>query len=316
MKISVITCTYNPNVGRLKRVFEALIGQTLEKAVWEYLIIDNNSSERWQERVDLSWHPSLRVVAESRQGLTPARLRGIAEARGDILVFVDDDCVLDEGYLERVLDIFEKKDFMGMVGGYGRAEYEVPPPAWMMASLRAYHLDMTPPPPGYELLYARTKPHFGPWFPAGGGMSVRREIASQYARSIQSDAIALAFDRTGDILAGAGDLDMGISAMDQGYAIGKAAGLRFTHMVPAFRVELKYMLKLLYMSQYSTERLLVYRGWEQSLTYEPPTAWQKLTRSLGRLRRYPPEERCWQALARGRYDGLASAPLDPRFCGK
>lgn len=315
MRLSVVTCTYNPDERHLRRVFEALAAQTLEKTAWEYVIIDNNSSERWQDRFDLSWHPSLRMVTESRQGLTPARLRGIAETCGDILVFVDDDCVLDANYLEHVLDVFEKNVFMGMVGGYGRAEYEVPPPSWMMASLRAYHLDMTPPPPGYDLLYARTKPQFGPWFPAGGGMSVRRNIATQYAAAIQSDAIALAFDRTGEMLAGAGDLDLGISTMDQGYAIGKSANLRFTHLVPAFRVEIKYMLRLLYMSQYSTERLLVYRGWKEPLPYRKPTWWQKTRRALRMFRAYSEEERCWQALARGRFDGLANAPLDTYYCG-
>ena len=38
-----------------------------------------------------------------RLGLTPARLRGIRESRGELLVFVDDDNVLERDYLEVAL---------------------------------------------------------------------------------------------------------------------------------------------------------------------------------------------------------------------
>jgi GT2 family glycosyltransferase len=50
-----------------------------------------------QLRRRLARHPSswLRVVAESALGLNIKRNRGIAEARGELLLFTDDDCVPD-----------------------------------------------------------------------------------------------------------------------------------------------------------------------------------------------------------------------------
>ena len=50
-----------------------------------------------------------------RFGLTYARLRGIKEASGDLLVFVDDDNVLDPDYLETVQRVAEEKPFLGVL---------------------------------------------------------------------------------------------------------------------------------------------------------------------------------------------------------
>ena len=54
---------------------------------------------------DLSWHPHARHIREDELGLTPTRLRGIAEAEGDLLVFIDDDNILTPDYLERAAAI-------------------------------------------------------------------------------------------------------------------------------------------------------------------------------------------------------------------
>ena len=105
VQISVITCSHNPRADYLAQVIEALKHQSLDKGLWEYLLIDNASDEALQARVDLSWQANARHIREEKLGLTHARLRGIRESRGEILVFVDDDNVLDSDYLEQVVDI-------------------------------------------------------------------------------------------------------------------------------------------------------------------------------------------------------------------
>ena len=45
MKISAIICTHNPRPHYLRRVLEALERQTLAKAEWELLLIDNASTK-------------------------------------------------------------------------------------------------------------------------------------------------------------------------------------------------------------------------------------------------------------------------------
>ena len=176
MTLSAIICAHNPDAKRLDRVCRALASQTLPQSEWEVVLVDNASAPELADDL-MAWHSAGRVLREATVVLTHARLKGIAEAQGDILVFVDDDCLLEPDYLAQTLDLFRKNPFMGMAGGYGRAEYEVPPPSWMTPSLRQYHLDMRPPPFGQSLIYARVQPHLGPWFPIGAGMAIRRHLA-------------------------------------------------------------------------------------------------------------------------------------------
>src|SRR5262249_19878462 len=116
-----------PREDYLRRALEALRSQTLPFADWEFLLIDNGSCERLAPRIDLSWHPGGRHIREEELGLTPARLRGIAEAKGDLLIFVDDDNVLWHDYLETALRISVTHPHLGAFGGSIEAEFEVEP---------------------------------------------------------------------------------------------------------------------------------------------------------------------------------------------
>src|SRR6266550_1021940 len=129
-QISVVTCSHNPRSDYLEQVIEALKSQTLDKQDWEYLLIDNASDEPLTQRVNLSWQPNARHVREEKLGLTHARLCGISEARGDILVFVDDDNVLDADYLQQALRIADEWSILGAFGGQVRASFEEMPADW------------------------------------------------------------------------------------------------------------------------------------------------------------------------------------------
>src|SRR5271168_5062239 len=99
MNLSVIICSHNPRPDYLQRTLDGLKSQTLPKQQWELLLVDNRSKDRLSERWDLSWHPYGRHVREEELGLTAAMLTGIREARGRILIVVDDDNVLASDYL-------------------------------------------------------------------------------------------------------------------------------------------------------------------------------------------------------------------------
>ena len=117
-------------------------------------------------------------------------IRGIDESRGEYLVFVDDDCLLASAYLEEVFQIFCAHSFLGCVGGYGRAEYEEEPPAWMNKTLRSYHLDMYPREFGHSLQYARIQSKHGPVRPRRR-FGCSEKLASSYAESIKQDQLRL-----------------------------------------------------------------------------------------------------------------------------
>lgn len=106
--VSVVLPTRNPDYSRLRRTLRGLQLQSLPPTDWELIVVDNASNTRL-EAADLEeFLPRVRTTwrLETEIGLTPARLGGINEARGDIIVFVDDDNVLERNYLNAVLRNF------------------------------------------------------------------------------------------------------------------------------------------------------------------------------------------------------------------
>jgi glycosyltransferase involved in cell wall biosynthesis len=63
---------------------------------------------------DISWHPRGRHVREDEIDVTAARMRGIRESSGDLLVFVDDDNVLAPDFLKRALLVLRRHPFLGI----------------------------------------------------------------------------------------------------------------------------------------------------------------------------------------------------------
>lgn len=97
---------------------KSLLGQNgLEKVSWELLLIDNNSSDTTPDVVkNFEAALPLRYVFEGAQGLSAARNRALQEFRGDILIFTDDDVVLDPSWLavyDNALNQFPEADYFG-----------------------------------------------------------------------------------------------------------------------------------------------------------------------------------------------------------
>ena len=119
LDLTAIVCTHNPSYDYLDETLGSIRTQAplSGEREWELLVIDNKSLDPITTRVDLSWHPNARVVREDRIGLTYARIRGFQEARGDILVYIDDDNVLNPNYLRVVVCAFDAQPKVGAVGG-------------------------------------------------------------------------------------------------------------------------------------------------------------------------------------------------------
>ena len=97
-------------------LFEALSMQTL--APDEVVVVDNNSRSSYAEVFDAyrSRLP-LRTFVEMTPGIPAARNRGIQEARNEIILFTDDDCVPQPRWLEKMLEPFYRDPHIGAVGG-------------------------------------------------------------------------------------------------------------------------------------------------------------------------------------------------------
>ncbi len=102
MKISVIIPAYNEE-RYLADCLESLLSARTA-AVAEIFVVDNASTDRTAEIA--SGFAGVRVLREPRKGTTHARQRGINEARGDVLAFVDADVRVPKGWFERIERVF------------------------------------------------------------------------------------------------------------------------------------------------------------------------------------------------------------------
>lgn len=92
--LSIVIATFN-RPAYLLRTLESLAGQTLPAQEFEILVVNNNSTDDTPAVFAgfARQHPELRLrmVAEPVQGISYARNRGVAEAEGECIVFIDDD---------------------------------------------------------------------------------------------------------------------------------------------------------------------------------------------------------------------------------
>ena len=235
MDISVIICTHNPREDYLPRVLEALKTQTLPKEQWELLLVDNASKKPLAGRVELAWHPNARHVREEKVGLTHARLRGIVESKGDVLVFVDDDNVLRADYLQTCLKLGTDYPWLGAWSGSCIPEFEMEPPAELRPWLGGLLIEKLATPVWAKLQRGTEA------LPPGAGMVVRRKVAGCYRELVLRDPVRQALGRSGKKLGGGEDADMALCGFDLGLGTGRFPELELTHLIPARRVTLEYL---------------------------------------------------------------------------
>ncbi len=296
--LSVILCTHNPRADYLARTLAGLGAQSLPSAEWELILIDNASRIPLSLSGALTGHPAARVVPEPELGLTAARLRGIAEARADLLLFVDDDNVLAPDYLTCALSFARPWPMLGVWGcGCYTPEWELTPPVEFAPYLACLAVHRAPRDrwSNQPFDYAAT--------PAGAGLCARTLVARDYADAVRRDPRRKLLGRTGGNLAGCEDFDLALAATDLGLGTGVFTGLALTHLMPRERVEESYLLRLIEGHARSTVILMALRD---SALRPPPGGPVSRVREW-RLRRTlsPVDLKIHDARRRGEHDAWA-----------
>jgi glycosyltransferase involved in cell wall biosynthesis len=261
--LSVVLCTHNPRQAVLFETLAALRRQQpLGDGGWELIIIDNASAQPLDGSIDLSGFERARIVREERLGLTHARLRGLAEASGDILVFVDDDNLLDETYLRSAAEAMSSDRTLGAIGGKSIARYEAPPPPWFSE----VNIDLACRDLGEMAQYAsweaversqRSYPHCAP---IGAGLVIRRDVFAAYASAAAANQARLGLGRRGADLASGEDNDIVMVVLEQGWRLAYLPGLRLEHVIPAGRLTRDYLAAYAYSTTRTWVRVLDVHG--------------------------------------------------------
>jgi glycosyltransferase involved in cell wall biosynthesis len=262
---------------------ETLLGlrkQSLAAGLWETLLVDN-ASTAFPSVGDYSESApeNLRLMTEARLGLTSARLAGIRAARGKTIVLVDDDNVLDPGYLAEVVRLFSRDAHLGAAGGKSRPAFESPPARWHSEFFPLLALrDLG----DSELIATSFRPEgaerneYPAFAPIGAGMAIRREAALAWAAAAEGDQKKRRLDRSGLELVSGGDNDIVMTLLERGWTVGYFPTLSLRHLIPAGRLDTGYLSRL---------NRAIQRSWVQVLELHGANPWGPIPRWTVPLRK-------------------------------
>ncbi len=176
MRFSVIFCTYN----REKYIYNAMKSiaeQDFSSQDYEIVLVNNNSTDSTESICNQFQkdypHIVFRYFLETNQGLSYARNRGVAESRGEILVFVDDDATAFDHYLSSIDILFKEHPSVRACGGPIQPVYEVTKPKWL-----SHYTEQLIGGALYE--GDSVKPFRNGRYPGGGNSAFRKEIFDIY----------------------------------------------------------------------------------------------------------------------------------------
>jgi GT2 family glycosyltransferase len=220
--ISVVVCT-RERPDSLRATLSSVL-RTVPAAL-EVLVVDNApTTDRTRALVAELADPRLRYVVEPVPGLSRARNRGIADARGAIVAFTDDDVVVDQAWLSGLERGFARASEVALVTGLvSTAELETPAQqmfessvAWS-SSCTARVWDLSTPPPG-DVLFPYTAGRFG----TGANFALKREAT----RAVGPFDEALG---AGTPTGGGEDLDMFLRVLLSGFQLAYEPGALVWH---------------------------------------------------------------------------------------
>lgn len=304
IQLSVVLPTHNPRPEVLQQVLEALRIQTLPLDAWELLLIDNASFSPLPWHL-VAWHPHGRVHHEPKLGLTHARLCGLTEASGNIIVWVDDDNLLNQNYLKAAAAVFQRASMLGAAGGVSVPEFLTLLPKWYepgLAPLGCRDL-------GNQEIWMRwdpEQPEYPSAAPIGAGLVIRRQAMQVWADAVAGDPDRQTLGRRGTALSSGEDNDINLTLLRAGWELAYLPQLRLTHVIPAERLTLRYQKRLARASFRDFVRVLDHHGirpWSAIPRWSMPL---RALRSWYRYRAWgsPAAQVRWSG-ALGQYEGRA-----------
>jgi glycosyltransferase involved in cell wall biosynthesis len=112
--VSVVVPFHNARENIIECV-ESLLNQNLPEKSYEIILVDNASSDDGTALLE-KFRDRITLIEEERRGASFARNKGISSAKGDIIAFIDSDCVANENWLKHIVDTFEAADAAAVAG--------------------------------------------------------------------------------------------------------------------------------------------------------------------------------------------------------
>src|SRR5689334_14945335 len=132
MLITVGICTFN-RAEKLRRTLDSLVAMRVPSDLaWEIVIVNNNSTDYTDDVIsEYVRRLPVRCELEPRHGKSNALNRAIDVAKGDYIVWIDDDVLVDAGWLTAYVEAFRRWPDAAIFGGRIIPRYEAPIAKWV-----------------------------------------------------------------------------------------------------------------------------------------------------------------------------------------
>lgn len=232
--ISFVVCTYN----RDKYIYQCLsnLAHNTTNYCWEIILVNNNSTDNTHTECErfakdfpgVDYH----YFIETTSGLSYARNRGMREAHGDWYVFLDDDSMVGQDYIEQLGQWLDRYPDTGAFGGAIQPFFEERTPAWLskwsMGFVSAIDL-------GNEVVpFAKGK------YPIGANMGISRQVINKIGDFNTS------LGRTKELLLGGEEKDIFARIRAAKYPIYYFPNITVKHCIPPRRTTYEFIQKLGY----------------------------------------------------------------------
>jgi glycosyltransferase involved in cell wall biosynthesis len=225
MRVTVAIPTYN-RAGLLRETLAGLARQDFPADDFEVLVIDNNSRDGTAAVVAAfaGARPAPRHVLERQQGLDHARNRALAEARGEIILFGDDDILVEPDWITRMVEPFagEAGAGIGAVGGEVVPVFPQGRPDW----IAEWHAPLA--------FRAEAGPLRASQSPMGANLAVPRRVFQELG------PFHAGLDRSAGNYFSGGDSEMIRRVRAAGLAVWFAPAAAVRHQMPASRTTFRY----------------------------------------------------------------------------
>lgn len=219
---SLVIPTYN-RVELLRITLDTVAALSVPEG-WtgDVLVVDNNSTDGTGAVVEeLRDFPlPLRRVIEIKQGLNHARNRGMEEASGEWLIYLDDDIKVAPGWLDafaEAVEIFRPDAVVGPVFPW----FETDAPSWCTGRVLDSVTSAYSRKGERALVLAAAQGHELP----GCNFAVRRRVAQQVG------GFHPALDRNGNGMLAGGDFEFGKRIVRRGAVVLYVPGCRVDHLI-------------------------------------------------------------------------------------
>ena len=232
--LTAIICTYN-RAKYIGALLESIAANDLSKSEYEILLVDNNCTDNTRAICEAFTKAhqdvNFRYVTEPEQGLSAARNKGIKEAKGDVIVYIDDDALVDVHYLRDYAEWFAAHPETMACGGPIEPLYETEEPAWMAPYTKA-------------LLTAwmdygdKVREYPKGRYPGGGNAAYRKEVFDKVG------LFNTALGRKGGNLMGSEEKDIFDKMHASGMQVLYLPGPVLHHCIPQAKLEKDYFDRL------------------------------------------------------------------------